>query len=194
MVANLQAAIDSLLNDFPRLREPGNFQQNSDPTAIYNCIAWALGLGDLFVASDDVPWHWWPIGVNRDFSENALIDCFKFFGYEETDDASVEQSYDKVALYSLGGKWTHAARVIDTDNYHSKFGYNVDGFHKSGDVLASKYGLVYKYMKRPIADRHISADIRMTLPPPQNYVMAPNGQRYAQYCGILFPLPPNQIV
>lgn len=194
MDANLQAAIDSLLNDFPKLREPGYFQQNSNPDPKYNCIAWALWIGDLFVASDNVPWHWWPDGIDRDFSEDALIECFKFFGFEETDDNAIEQSYDKVALYSLNGKWTHAARVIENDNYHSKFGYNVDGFHKSGDILSSKYGTVYKFMKRLQANRQISMSIRSTLPPPQNYVMGSNGQLYAHYRGQLIPLPNNEIL
>ena len=192
MVGNLQTAIDSLLNDFPSLRTPGNFRRNSNPTAIYNCIAWALRLDDLFVASDNVPWHWWPVGVDRSFSEASLINCFKCFGFVECDDPSFEPSYDKVALYSQNGMWTHAARVIKPDFYHSKFGYNVDGFHRSGDVLSSKYGLVYKYMKRPVADRQISVRIRSTLPLPQNYITLPNGLRFVQYGGHLYPLKPGQ--
>ena len=194
MVGNLQAAIDSLLNDFPPLRIPGNFRQNSEPTAKYNCIAWALGLCDLFVASDNVPWHWWPSGVDRNFTEAALIDCFKCFGFVECDDATPEPLFDKVALYSLGDQWTHAARILDVNTYHSKFGYNVDGFHRSGNVLSSKYGLVYQFMKRAVADRQISANIRNTLPPPQNYLTLPNGHRFAQYCGRLYPIPDDQVV
>ena len=194
MDGNLQAAIDSLLNDFPPLRIPGNFQQNSDPDPKYNCIGWALGLNNLFVASDNVPWHWWPEGVSRDFSENALLDCFKCFGFLECEDATTEPLFDKVALYSLNGKWTHAARIIDIDRYHSKFGYNVDGYHKSGNLLSSKYGTVYKFMKRPFAERSLSMSIRKTLPAPQNYVHAPNGNIYAFYGGKLYSLPNNEIV
>ena len=194
MVGNIQAAIDSLLIDFPPLRITGNFHQNSNPDARYNCIGWALGLNDLFVASDNVPWHWWPSGISRDFSENSLLECFKCFGFLECDDATIEPSFDKVALYSLNGQWTHAARVIDVDRYHSKFGYNVDGFHKSGNVLSTKYGTVYKFMKRPLNNRGISLRIRNTLPAPQDYVHAANGKIYAFYDGKLYPLPNNRIV
>lgn len=194
MVGNLQTAIDSLLNDFPLLRNPGNFQQNSLPDPRYNCIGWALGLDCLFVASDSIPWHWWPDGVNRDFSEIALLECFKCFGFLECDDSTIEPLFDKVALYSLDGQWTHAAKVVAVDRYHSKFGYNVDGFHTSGSVLSTKYGTVYQFMKRPIIKRDISTSIRNTLPAPQDYVHAQDGHIYAFYDGKLYKLPNNRIV
>lgn len=143
----------SLIDDFPKLANDKKFVVVSPFTFEYNCIAWAIGMNDRWVDTSDIPWHWWPQGVRKDNTELALIEAFQYFGFERCDNGLSEDGYDKVALYSLNNTWQHAARVIDNETYHSKFGAYNDAYHGNGDVLDKTYGTIYQFMKRPIVER-----------------------------------------
>lgn len=194
MVIDLQTALAFLLKDFPRLLNDGNFHQISEPTPLYNCIGWALGLDSLFVSPDNVPWHWWPYHFGNLYSEQALIDCFEYFGFEICEENDYDSDYDKVALYSLNGNWTHAAKVLDANIYYSKFGSNIDGYHSSGDWLSSKYGTVYKFMRRKVSEAQKSFQIRRTLPPSENYVHLPDGSELVHYDGHIYRCVGNNLI
>ena len=194
MVIDLQTALACLLKDFPRLLNDGNFRQISAPTPSYNCIGWALGLDNLFVSPDNVPWHWWPYQNGDLSSEQALIDCFRYFAFDICEENDNDPGYDKVALYSLTGNWTHAAKVLDANVYYSKFGSNIDGYHSSGHWLSSKYGTVYKFMRRNVVDAQRSIQIRSTLPPSENYVHLPDGSELVHYNGHIYRLQGNNMI
>ena len=147
-----------------KLEHDGNFILNSPETYQYNCIAFAMGMQDRWVDNADIPWHWWP-PVHKGGKDTDLIEAFKYFGFEVCDmDDSLDEKYDKVALYHNGDEWTHAARVVDEGIYHSKFGSSFDGFHSRGDVLQAQYGDPFIIMRRLKIDAHLTDDRKGTAP------------------------------
>lgn len=142
------------------LEKDKQFHVNSPETFSYNCIAWAMGMNDRWVDHELIPWHWWPDGVQRNKSKQALQDAFIALGFEETTNPDYENGYDKVALYANLDGWTHAAKIVDSIRYHSKFGALNDAFHSGGNTLSIGYGCVYSYMRRATADAHITEDIK----------------------------------
>ena len=145
---------------FPNLQSDANFEITSDCTPAYNCIAWALGMNDVWVGLDhpsNYSWAWWPEEVPCDERTESLIALFEYFGFEIADDSTPEEDYDKVALFADEEGWTHAARVIDDNILHSKIGTAWDIHHSGGNVFSdSEYGSIYAYMKRSIYDRYLT--------------------------------------
>lgn len=143
------------------LKHDAQFHVNSPETYSYNCIAWAMGMDDRWVDHHEtIPWHWWPSGVQRNLSRQALVDAFIALGFEEATNPEFEAGYDKVALYAKGNEWSHAAKIIDDIRYHSKFGASNDAFHSGGDTLMQGYGSIFTYMRRKCEDAHITDDIK----------------------------------
>lgn len=147
----------SLINIFPDLAKDANFKILSDCTDTYNCIAWAMGYDDRWVDVYAAPGHWWPSGVVKNLTLNALIAAFEAEGFTLSDNCMPEAGYSKVVLYkkATSEEWTHAARIITADIEYSKFGSAWDGQH-SHNVLYNtssgqehqSYGVAYAYMKR----------------------------------------------
>lgn len=151
----------NLIADFPKLACDPLFFINSPQTFVYNCIAFAMGLDDRWVSDNkEIPWYWWPDGAINDGSKTALKDAFLHLGFEECSDASLEKGYDKVALYSIGEMWTHAAKLVDEKTFHSKFGASNDALHSGGDTLDQSYGLIYCYMRRRHEKRCLSTNLK----------------------------------
>lgn len=162
----------------------------SPSTFSYNCIAFAMGMQDRWVDAENVPWHWWP-PVHKGRACNDLIDAFKYLGFDPCGmDDSIDEKFDKVALYAIGHEWTHAAKIIDEGKYHSKFGASYDGAHSNGDVLAKKYGEVYQIMRRPKENAYLT-DVRkgsapgeihtkviVTIGTEENYIVLYQGKTY----------------
>lgn len=134
---------------FPRLT-PQNHAITSPSTAIYNCIAWAAG--------DTTTWWqpglYWPIPADPlDESLAVLTKVFEHLGYEVCLDDTVEPGFEKVALYSIGEIYTHAARQLSNGHWTSKLGNEEDIEHDSpSDVGGSIYGSVALVMKRKTAE------------------------------------------
>lgn len=142
-----------------KLDNDTNYDLKSSTTFQYNCIAFAMGMQDRWVDHADLPWHWWPPGVQKGETESDLIQAFQYFGFECCGmDDSIDQDYDKIALYQDGAGWTHAARVVGEGIYHSKFGASFDGTHSRGDVLQAKYGDPFIIMRRLKSDAHLTDD------------------------------------
>lgn len=175
-----------LIGHFNGLGNDTSFYVHSPQNRGYNCIAWAMGFDDRWVDYIlNSPKKWWPQGVTTDFKPSSLVSAFESMGFEVCDDDSIEQDYDKVALYKTGPfknpltgtleteGWTHAARVIAPGVYHSKIGESFDIYHGSGDVfVGSSYGSVYRFMKRPIRKRDIVDRIKQE--EPVKIVLPPN--------------------
>ena len=161
-------------NNLPALEHDGHFHISSEATTEYNCIAWAMGFNDRWV--DHIPGDgknlkkWWPEGVPRDFHPDCLIKAFEAVGFECCSDDSTEEGYEKVALFKMEPfycridpytilkfpvAWTHAAKVLSQDTYHSKMGPLFDIYHGSGDVLQSSYGKIFQFMRRRVEDKKI---------------------------------------
>lgn len=170
MAGYSQAERDKIISIFPDLADDEHFEVTSDEDALYNCIGFALGFNDIWVAlgrPDDIPWYWWPKEVPFDRTPESLIKTFEYFGFNKCDaldSGDYIKGYDKVALYQYNGQWTHAARVIGNQLLHSKLGLTHDIHHSPGLFLfranpqEASYGTIYQYMIRKQADSHISKD------------------------------------
>jgi hypothetical protein len=97
--------------DLPGLTE-NNCVCTSPYKRRYNCFAWAAG--------DDGNWWcplaYWPEGVPREDTLEAFVAAFETRGYAECADSSLEDGYEKVALYAVREAGvdvpTHAARQL----------------------------------------------------------------------------------
>jgi hypothetical protein len=131
---------------FPKLSDVAG-KKTSECNHLYNCIAWAF---------KDSQKHWWP-NTKRSFwpvdatglsAIEAFEAWFRHDGWEETTDKLYDKNFDKVALFTLNGSPTHAARLIANDIWTSKLGPNIDLSHSFDDLDGPAYGAVYKIYKK----------------------------------------------
>ena len=132
--------------EFPKLLE---INQTSEATQTYNCIAWALGLSDRW---------WWPSNratwhpdVVRENTIDAFTTMFSKFGYLPCDAEYQEMGKEKIALFCLDGKPTHAARLLQNGYWTSKLGPNIDISHSLRDLEGPAYGSVEQVYSRILA-------------------------------------------
>ena len=125
----------------------------SSRTPRYNCIAWAAG--------EDDRW-WWPIPYNsapyywpesdKDELLEDFISGFGTLGYISCDSGSMEEEYEKIAIYlDEGGEISHMARQLSTGLWTSKCGNLEDIQHNLEDLEGNDgygYGKVTHFMKR----------------------------------------------
>lgn len=158
MDLDTQANRLQLIAIYPDLATDPNFEILSPFNSKYNCIAWAMGYDEIWVA----PFHeygcWWPTDAEWSMRPEALIEAFQAEGFEMTDNCLLEEGYEKVVLYRKLDKtqWTHAARVVSNQVEYSKFGQMFDAHHSHGVLCNTppyytdcSYGEAFAYMKRP---------------------------------------------
>src|SRR3954447_6167820 len=137
--------------EFPNIKAEG-YDKTSECTRDYNCVAWA--------ANDTSRW-WWPIGPNHSGQEaywprkaprqntlKAFALAFKTLGYEKCKDGSLEEGFEKVAIYAINNKPTHAARQLTNGRWTHKIGRNIDISATLTAVEAGLYGKAVRFMKR----------------------------------------------
>ena len=130
--------------EFPHLTAD-NHRQTSAPTADYNCVAWSAGDTERWWQ----PGVYWPVPVEG-YGLDALHAAFRSIGYERCPTGDLEPGHEKVALYSSGELYTHAARQLHSGKWTSKLGKGEDIEHDMpDDVAGGLYGGVVMYMKRP---------------------------------------------
>src|SRR5579859_5012201 len=140
--------IEALL---PNLKREGEYQETSEETDRYNCIAWAL--------YDTGQWWWptprygnfWLAQVPRDNKRETLIKIFEMHGFVKCDSSEQEQGYEIVALYEIHPDTgiEHVARQIQSGEWTSKLGEREDIKHKTPEsVECADYGKVVQLMKR----------------------------------------------
>lgn len=131
---------------FPQLAESG-YSRTSDQTRDYNCIAWAAGDDQRWW--DWLPGYYWPQDATRTCAVKGLIEAFAALGYEHCAERTPEEGYEKVALYAVGGTWSHAARQLPSGAWTSKLGGLEDIEHATLDGLCgTEYGSVVYVMRR----------------------------------------------
>lgn len=153
----------SVLTDvFPDLTDDVNFEILSPETPVYNYIAWAMQLTDRWVSIYNYPGFWWPDGVEKSMSPNALVHAFEAVGFTPCDSNCFEEGFDKVVLYKNEhtNEWTHASRIISDTSEYSKFGQSWDGTHSHNVLCKTRpghdeesYGVPYAFMKRETVNR-----------------------------------------
>ncbi len=138
--------------DFPNLAKHVWAQCSPvDPT--YNCIAFAAGRSDVYWWPDnspDEPSDYWPTGLPRDETIDALRRLIESFGYAACADGSLEPGIEKVAPYAIGEVPTHAARQLENGNWISKLGPREDIRNDEVEALdGPAYGHVVRYLRWP---------------------------------------------
>ena len=135
---------------FPRLTED-NFQITSPKSIKYNCIAWAAGAMDRWWQ----PGVHWPIDSSRyDHGIGNLVEAFRSPGYEECENETLEDGFEKLAFYGSGMMYTHAARQLSDGRWTSKLGQLEDIVHTTVDAISGgDYGEVLQFMRRVRAKR-----------------------------------------
>lgn len=94
---------------------------------------------------------YWPPNVPREETLAAFIEAFQVLGYQECDDASLEEGHQKIAIYADdSGKPTHVARQLPNGMWTSKLGRQEDIEHDTvNDVNGPAYGTPVSFMRRP---------------------------------------------
>lgn len=132
---------------FPNLRA-GHFEITSPKDVFYNCIAWAAN--DTEYCWWPAPGYFWPDGLPRVNSLDAIITAFELLGYIECNSAELEAGIEKIALYvDNRGRPQHASRQKPNGKWTSKCGNLEDIEHDLDGVSGTSYGQIARIMSRP---------------------------------------------
>lgn len=133
---------------FPGLR-PGEFRDTSDPTATYNCLAWAAAEDDKWWEPIPDAGYYWPTDAPADYRPSSLVIAYEESGYTVCDHIEPEVGFEKIALFADDSEWTHASRQKLDGTWTSKLGMNQDIEHPSPESIAGgDYGRILCFMKR----------------------------------------------
>jgi hypothetical protein len=140
------------ISDFANLLA-GTFEITSPATVDYNCIAWAV--------YDTNRWWWpdpddgfWPSTVPMERTLDAFVKAYEtkdFVRCNVDDEGSLEDGFEKIAIYSNSEGPTHAARQLADGTWTSKLGSAEDIMHRELEGVGGPrgYGQVVCFMKRP---------------------------------------------
>lgn len=138
---------------FPRLHD-ATYEITSPEDVDYNCIAWAAGDNSRWWEPDSHGLYYWPEGVPREYTVEIYAAAFQKLGFEMCEDATFEMGMEKVAIFALDGRPTHAARQPADGTWTSKLGQLEDIEHRTLDqVGAGDYGKPVLFLKRPSRQR-----------------------------------------
>jgi hypothetical protein len=141
-------------NAFPLLFLAG-YDVKSPRSWTYNCIAFAADREDLWWWPDQYGMAFWPPGVPREVTVAAFIQAYESEGYEQCDDGTFVEGYEKIAIYEKDGDPTHAAKQTPEGKWKSKLGPWEDIEHNSLEALETwagmgGYGKATVYMRRQV--------------------------------------------
>ncbi len=134
---------------FPNLESEG-FEETSPATEKYNCIAWAAGQPNQWWWPDQYSAYFWPPSSPRMVTLDSFHKAFETLEFQLCPNGDQEDGFEKIAIYSLEGKPTHAARQLASGTWSSKLGKNIDITHTLRGLEGPVYGLVTNFMKRPL--------------------------------------------
>ncbi len=143
-----------LEEDFPNLRASG-YRITSQPAPLPNCTGWALRDMDHWwdpLLGGFLSIYYWPSGVPKNDSIDALVEVFRLHGYQECPGPELEADWERIAIYSdANGDATHVARQLPSGSWTSKLGQREDIEHETlVALLGDNYGSVAKVMRRQL--------------------------------------------
>ena len=127
-----------------------NSKPKSDYNPIYNCIAFVANIEDT---------KWWPIREDgfdwpvgfplEETVENFIYTFQGALGYELCESNSLEDGYEKLALYVKDNEPTHMAKQLVTGRWISKLGKFEDIEHDFAETLNGRaYGEARYFLKK----------------------------------------------
>ena len=138
----------SLEKIFPNLADSG-YEITQEPSSVYNCIAWALGISTQKWDCNDLN-AYWPPSIPRNDRIETIMQLFALEDYSLCDSHEFEPGYEKIAIYAFVGQFTHVAKQLEDGRWTSKLGDREAITHPSPDNLnESIYGFVHCIMRRP---------------------------------------------
>jgi hypothetical protein len=137
---------------FPNLSIAG-YQETSPAAENYNCIAWAVGLSNQWWWPDAYGAYPWPEGVSRAITIDAFVAAFATLGFESCETGALEMGFEKVAIYAIDGKPTHAARQLPDGSWTSKLGKYIDITHALAGLEGPVYGTATVFVKRAVSKK-----------------------------------------
>lgn len=130
----------------PRLTAE-NYRVTSPSTPSYNCIAWAVGVDDVWWWPS--PTRFWPETAPREETVSAFLAAFASARYAVCADGEWEPGIEKIALYVANDRPTHAARQSSNGKWTSKLGQEVDIEHDTPETVGGGiYGEATVFVSR----------------------------------------------
>ena len=134
--------------EFPLAESEGYIETSPDST-FYNCIAYAAGDLKRNWWPKATPTHFWPKDVPQRETIFAFLKLYRNLGYVSCKDESLEEGFEKIAIYALNQKVKHAARQLPDGNWTSKLGRYIDVKHFTLKTLEGPvYGEAVRFLKR----------------------------------------------
>jgi len=140
----------SLYKGFPGLKGTEH-AKTSEPTARYNCIAWAADdKFNFWWPKPKALGYYWPKGAPRVRTLEAFAKAFAIRRYEVCADGGHETGFERIAIYAgSDGVPTHAARQLPSGRWTSKLGNLDDIEHELRALDGDTYGQPVLFMRRP---------------------------------------------
>jgi len=130
-----------------------NHQVTSRATTAYNCVAWVLGDEKRWYEPTPSGQYFWPGIADSDYSAQSYINMFATTGFELCDTIDLEAGFEKIAIYTTKGEFTHVALQLPTGRWTSKLGGLEDIEHDTLKALeGTGYGKPAHFMKRRVAE------------------------------------------
>jgi hypothetical protein len=115
----------------------------------YNCIAFAADVQDQWWWPDANGDAEWPPGVKREETLERFIEAFETLGYKRCWFPWRQRRFERIAIYTLNGVPTHAAKQLPDGRWKSKLGPWEDIEHNTIKAVEEYiYGKAVVYMKR----------------------------------------------
>jgi hypothetical protein len=128
-----------------------NYEPQSNRNAGYNCFAWAIRDSEHFVEPPGrPPWFRWRKDLPTWISLSNYVRFYELEGgFERCEDGSLEEGYEKIALFADGIVPMHAARQLPCGRWTSKLGRGIDVVHDLETLDgAQDMGSLAVFMKR----------------------------------------------
>jgi hypothetical protein len=126
-----------------------NHVVRSERTTDYNCFAWALGSEDDWLEPGGRRGTSWPKDVDDSGSVESYVALFAQAGYERWEGVTLEDGYEKVAIYGDESEGLHAARQLVNGWWASKLGGLQDIHHETLAALEDvQYGTVRAVLRK----------------------------------------------
>jgi hypothetical protein len=126
-----------------------NYRITSPTTWEYNCIAWAVGITDVWWWP--TPGRFWPADVPREETLAAFVAALATRGFSSCATSELEEGLETIALYAVGTVPTHAARQLPNGWWTSKLGPSFDIEHATLEAVAGGvYGEPVAFLSKAI--------------------------------------------